>query len=91
MYYVYVLHSQKQKWIYTGCTDDLKTRFAQHQTGKVKSTQFYRPFTLIYYEAYLDKTDARKREIELKNNSQQKEFLFKRIHNSVNMVPSSNG
>ncbi len=34
---------------------------------------------LVYYEAYLTKTSAIKREIELKKNSFAKEQLFKRI------------
>lgn len=89
MHYVYVLKSLKQKWIYIGCTDDLKIRFTKHQKGGVRSTQFYRPFKLVYYEAYLSKTDARKREVELKQNSQQKEFHLKRIGNSISMAPSS--
>jgi putative endonuclease len=83
MHYVYVLSSQKSKWIYIGCTDDLKIRYAQHKDGRVKSTKGHLPLKLIYYEAYLSKTDARKREVELKNNSQQKEFLYKRLENSI--------
>ena len=89
MHYVYVLKGLKKEWVYIGCTDDLKARFGQHQKGKVLSTKPHRPFTLVYYEAYKNKTDARKRELELKNNSQQKEFLYKRIDNSLNVAPSS--
>ncbi|PIR97297.1 MAG: hypothetical protein COT91_02065 [Candidatus Doudnabacteria bacterium CG10_big_fil_rev_8_21_14_0_10_41_10] len=66
MHYVYLLLSSKKKWIYIGCTDDLKRRFLDHQKGKILSTKAYKPLCLTYYEAYLNKTDARTREIELK-------------------------
>jgi len=77
--YVYVIKSQKKKWYYVGSTRDLKTRFTDHNLGKSKSTTFHKPFKLVYYEAYETYTLARKREIEIKNNGQQKEILFKRL------------
>jgi len=79
MYYVYVLKSKIAEWKYVGCTDDLKQRFLQHNNGKVKSTKSRRPFSLVYYEAYADKTIARKREFELKNNNSKKEELYRRL------------
>ncbi|HRY63023.1 MAG TPA: GIY-YIG nuclease family protein [Patescibacteria group bacterium] len=84
MYYVYALQSLRNKaWLYIGCSDDLKIRVETHNEGKVKSTRFYRPLRLVYYEAYLNKNDAAKREYELKDNSQQKEILKNRILNSL--------
>ncbi|OIO17080.1 hypothetical protein AUJ29_01985 [Candidatus Kuenenbacteria bacterium CG1_02_38_13] len=84
MYYVYALQSLKdKKWLYIGYSDDLRTRVKTHNGGKVKSTQFYRPLRLVYYEAYLDKNDAGKREYELKHSQQQKDFLRNRINNSL--------
>ena len=83
MYYVYVLKSTVDGYLYIGCTDDLKKRFREHNSGKTKSIKHRVPFMLIYYEAYRHKTDARKREIELKKNSYQKEQLIKRIKNSL--------
>jgi len=84
MYYIYALQSLKNKtWLYIGYSDDLRTRVETHNVGKVRSTQFYRPLRLVYYEAYLGKNDAAKREHELKHNSQQKEILKNRIFNSL--------
>ena len=77
--YTYVIKSSTHNWRYIGSTKDLKHRLNDHNSGKVKSTKFYRPFALIYYEAYPNYSLARKREIELKNNGQQKEILFKRL------------
>ena len=79
MYYVYLLKSQKEKFVYIGFSSDLRKKFLEHNSGKVRSTKFYRPLDLLYYEAYNSKTTARKRELELKNNSQQKEILIKRL------------
>ena len=74
-----MISSKNAKWRYIGSTKDLKERFAKHNSGGVKSTKHYRPFELIYYKAYANYSLANKREIELKNNSQQKEILFKRL------------
>lgn len=86
MFYVYLLRSKARNWIYIGCTEDLKIRLLQHRKGEVASIKAHRPFTLVYYEAYLSKKDARTRESHLKNNGSQKEFLFKQIAESVEMA-----
>lgn len=66
MIYVYVLQSTKDKFLYTGCTTDLKKRFASHNKGQVPATVGRQPFTLIYYEACISKYDAFRREKYLK-------------------------
>ncbi len=88
MHYVYVIKSKKKNWVYIGFTSDLRKRFREHNLGKVRVTKSNRPFTLIYYEAYRDESDARKREIELKKKGQQKEFLKARIKNSLEITSS---
>ena len=85
MYYVYVLISlKKNNWFYVGFTNDLKTRFEKHNSKLVKSTKFYAPFKLIYYEAYSSEKDARIREKNLKSH-QQRDLLKERIKNSLNI------
>ncbi|KJJ85315.1 GIY-YIG nuclease superfamily protein [Candidatus Omnitrophus magneticus] len=67
MQYVYVLQSIKDgKW-YTGCTEDLRKRFGEHNDGKVMSTKGREPFELIYYEASLNSEDSFAREKYLKS------------------------
>ncbi len=66
MYYTYVLQSTKDMNFYVGLTKDLKLRFEHHNKGLVESTKDRRPFKLIYYEACVDKNDARQREKYLK-------------------------
>ncbi len=61
-YYVYVLQSLKTDWIYVGSTSDLRKRFKSHNDGENLSTKGYLPFKLIFYEAYLSKKDALRRE-----------------------------
>ena len=68
MYYVYVLKSLTDQKLYIGYTKDLKERFRKHQAGEVKSTKPRRPFELIFYEAYKDRLDAKRREKYLKTN-----------------------
>lgn len=65
-YYVYVLQSKNHNFIYVGYTTDLKKRFQLHNKGQVKSTKKYCPFKLIFYEAYRNKKDAKRREKYLK-------------------------
>ena len=84
MFYVYLLQSIKDKGTYIGYTSDLKKRFKEHNQGKTKSIKHRIPFILIYYEAYLNKTDARKRELNLKNNGQSRNILKEKIKNSLN-------
>jgi len=61
-HYTYVLLSMKDKKFYSGYSEDLKSRFEQHQKGKVSSTKDRRPLELVYYESCLNKQDAMKRE-----------------------------
>ena len=63
MFYTYILLSQKNKRKYIGSTENLKRRLAEHNQGiGGKYTRDNKPFKLIYYEAYLNKTDAREAE-----------------------------
>ena len=77
MYYVYILLLQNRK-LYKGVTSNLKRRFFEHQQGKVTSTKKFRPVKLIYYEAYLLKSDATRRESFLKTSDGRK-FLRRQI------------
>lgn len=67
MYYTYILKSEKDGKLYTGSTKDLKSRLEQHKKGKVNSTKDRRLLKLIYYEACLKESDARRREKTLKS------------------------
>ena len=67
MYFVYVLKSKKDaSKLYYGYTGNLEERFRDHQSGKEPYTRKYRPWILVYYEAYKSKEDAQCREKKLK-------------------------
>jgi putative endonuclease len=74
MHYVYVLKGIKDNRIYIGFSSDLKSRLKRHNSGKVKSTQFYKPWQLVYYEAFKAKKDATKREKQLKMHAAKDEL-----------------
>lgn len=65
-FYVYVLKSKNGEKMYTGCTNNLRKRFKQHQVGSVTATKKRLPVELIYYEMCLDQEDAYTREKYLK-------------------------
>ena len=65
-YYVYILRSKKRDFIYYGYTTNLVKRFRMHNSRKVISTRRYAPLDLIFYEAYISKKDAKRREMYFK-------------------------
>jgi putative endonuclease len=83
MYYVYVLKSRKYKMTYIGSTSDLKKRVEEHNSGKAKAAKSRLPWVLVYYEAFLLKKDAIKRELQLKKYGSAFGFLKRRIKGSL--------
>jgi len=65
-YYTYILQSLKNGSFYIGYTSDLKKRFKEHNSGESKATKPYIPYKLIFYEAFLNRIDAKNREEYLK-------------------------
>ena len=66
IYTVYVLFSAKHQKIYIGYTSNLLQRFASHQALGKDWTAKFRPWSVIYCEYFTDKSEAKKREIQLK-------------------------
>jgi len=83
MWYVYVIQSKKDNSLYTGFTNDLKRRFGEHNAGKNISTKHKTPFELVYYEGYRARSDARTRELALKQHAQAMTALKRRISASL--------
>lgn len=67
MYYVYILKSLKDRSLYIGYSADLKKRFADHNNGKSLATKYRKPYKLVFYEAFIDRIDAKHRETYLKS------------------------
>jgi putative endonuclease len=78
MFYVYVLQSPAGKNLYYGFSSNLKQRLAEHQ-----KMPKHAGWKLIYYEAYLNEQDARKRERMLKNYGAARGHLKQRIRRSI--------
>ena len=77
-FYVYVLRSLRDGNHYTGYSDDLKRRLAEHQAGRVTATCQRLPVELIYCEACRTQSDATRREKYLKS-AWGKRFLKSRL------------
>ena len=85
MYCMYVLRGQSGE-VYIGSTGNLKIRLNQHLTGQVRSTKHDSSWKLCYFEAYAAKTDALKREIQLKRFAKSFAMLKKRIAASLDFA-----
>ena len=60
--YVYILRSFKDNKRYIGLTNNLEKRLSQHNSGKVIATRNRKPFELIYFEKFGNRTEAAQRE-----------------------------
>jgi len=73
MYKVYILLCYNHSF-YIGFTNNLKRRLQQHEKAEVNYTSDLLPLKLVYYENYKIKTDALKREKQIKGWSRQKKI-----------------
>ena len=64
--------------LYTGITTDLERRLFEHNNAKngAKYTRPRRPVTLVYQEMADSRSQASKREREIKNLTQQQKLLL---------------
>ena len=65
MYYAYILENKKGRY-YIGSCADIQQRLKRHNQNSVRSTKNRGPFKLIYTEEFTTRTEARKRENQLK-------------------------
>jgi putative endonuclease len=82
MYLVYVLKSEVFKRYYVGMTNDLPRRLKEHNSGKTRSTGYYRPWQVLFFESFETRAEARTREKYLKSGI-GKEFIKKWPRSSV--------
>lgn len=76
-YYTYIV-ACSDGTLYTGYTNDLINRVYTHNSGKgAKYTRSRLPVTLVYHEEYDTKSEAMKREYQIKQlTRQQKLYLI---------------
>ena len=80
MFYTYVLYSELYDRIYIGQTNNISIRLEKHNSGKVNSTKAYLPWKMIHYENFQNRTEAMKREKELKSHK-GRDFIQKILLN----------
>lgn len=74
-YYVYIMTNTNRTVLYTGVTNDLIKRAAQHKLKLTDGfTKRYRADRLVYYEVYEDVTAAITREKQIKGGSRQRKI-----------------
>lgn len=74
MNYVYIVECSDGTF-YTGWTNNLEKRITQHSSGKgAKYTKGRGPVKLVYYEEFNEKSEAMKREYEIKKMKRNDKF-----------------
>ena len=87
VYYVYILETTSKEGktnYYTGYTNNLYKRWSEHRKGiGAKFCRGKKKILLKYFETFTDRSDAMKRELEIKSYSRQKkEELVKNFNDS---------
>jgi putative endonuclease len=83
LYFVYILHCSDNTY-YTGITNNLARRLAEHESGKYKTSYTYprRPVVLVYYQQFNSPVTAIRFEKKIKKWSQAKKqaLIDKNFH-----------
>jgi putative endonuclease len=75
-FWVYIM-SSKSRRIYTGMTNDLRRRVAEHKAGEIEGfTQRYRITRLVYYEKFRYVGNAIDREKQIKGLDRAKRIAL---------------
>ncbi|MEK7519777.1 MAG: GIY-YIG nuclease family protein [Patescibacteria group bacterium] len=79
MFFVYLIRCDDGS-LYTGISTDYKTRFSQHAQGKgARYTRMRKPVRIVHIEEYRTKSEALKRERQVKGwRREKKETLIRR-------------
>ncbi|MCE5091263.1 GIY-YIG nuclease family protein [Staphylococcus devriesei] len=73
-HYVYIVRCSDNS-LYTGYAKDVEARVAKHNAGKgAKYTKIRRPVVLVYQELYTSKSEALRREDEIKTFTRQQKL-----------------
>ena len=71
-FYLYIIYSDKNDKYYIGYTGNLETRIEKHNLGATRSTRSGIPWKQVYYEEFDTKSEAIKRELEIKKKKSRK-------------------
>ena len=80
-YYVYIIQSLADHTYYVGSTQNVEDRLKRHNQGRSQYTKTKRPWQLVYAVCFSNKSDAIKRENEIKNRK-SKDFIESLINST---------
>ncbi|MGX0554128.1 GIY-YIG nuclease family protein [Staphylococcus hominis] len=73
-HFVYIVRCSDNS-LYTGYTNNIEARINKHNAGKgAKYTKIRRPVMLVYQEMYETKSEALRREYEIKTFTRQRKL-----------------
>ncbi|MFA4941162.1 MAG: GIY-YIG nuclease family protein [Patescibacteria group bacterium] len=74
-----MIFSKKLNKFHIGSTENLKNRFKEHNLGETTFISRGIPWTLVYYEAFMEKEDANREEKFLKTGQgrERRKYLLK--------------
>ena len=76
MWFIYILLCEDNS-LYTGLTNNLEKRFEAHKNGKgAIYTRSHKPLKIIYQEEFNTKSEALKRESEIKSWNKAKKLAI---------------
>lgn len=79
MWFVYILLCEDGSF-YTGSSNDVQKRFLAHKDGRGgKYTSSHKPIKLIYSEEFSTKSEAIKREFQIKGWRREKKIRILRL------------
>ncbi|WP_195924541.1 GIY-YIG nuclease family protein [Sarcina ventriculi] len=88
MNYTYILECSDGSF-YTGWTNDLEKRINCHNKGKgAKYTRGRLPLKLVYFEEFIEKRDAQKREYVIKHLTRNDKLNLIKDFNLLNLERS---
>ncbi|MGQ0665829.1 MAG: GIY-YIG nuclease family protein [Nitrospiraceae bacterium] len=90
MYYLYILLNEARTRTYTGVSNNVEKRLRDHNEGRVQSSRPYRPYKVIYTNAFETLSEARKEERFYKSITGRRRLkeMF-RHHSNVGEISSS--
>jgi putative endonuclease len=75
-YFIYILQSKSTSQYYIGHTDNLARRISQHNDADYQGSKHTKrskgPWTCVYTETYMTRSDAMQREKEIKAKKSRK-------------------
>ena len=75
-YYTYILKSKKNNRYYIGSTENIERRLQEHNWSRTTSTKSGIPWEVVYTETYETRSEAIKREYQIKAKKSRKYIDF---------------